>query len=72
MITQSIESTKEAGSAKGIKEKTKWIVIIVNVVGTYLLPEIIDKLRTGVITLKAINLKKPSKYDVLIHYTWKD
>jgi ABC-2 type transport system ATP-binding protein len=37
---------KKLGSVKGIKEKKKGIVVIVNVDGTYLLPEIVDKLRT--------------------------
>jgi ABC-2 type transport system ATP-binding protein len=39
--------------------------------GIYLLPEIMDKFRTGGITIKAVNLKKPSMDDVFVHYTGK-
>jgi ABC-2 type transport system ATP-binding protein len=60
---------KKLGSVKGIKEKKKGIVVIVNVDGTYLLPEIVDKLRTSGIAIKAVNLKKPSIDDAFIRHT---
>jgi ABC-2 type transport system ATP-binding protein len=44
---------------------------MINVDGIYLLPEIMDKFRTGGITIKAVNLKKPSMDDVFVHYTGK-
>ena len=66
------EILKKLDSAKGIKEKTKGIIVIVNVDGTYLLPEIMDKLRSGGITIKAVNLKKPSMDDVFVHYTGRE
>ncbi len=59
-------------SVKGIREKSKGIVVMVNVDGTYLLPEIMDKLRKGGITIKAVNLKKPSMDDVFVHYTGRE
>lgn len=67
--SEAREILKQLNSVKGIKEKTKGIVVMINVDGTYLLPEILDKLRTGGITIKAINLKKPSMDDVFVHYT---
>jgi len=45
---------------------------MINVDGIYLLPEIMDKFRTGGITIKAVNLKKPSMDDVFVHYTGKE
>ena len=66
------ELLKNLGSVKGIKEKTKGIVVMVNVDGTYLLPEIIDKLRSRGITIKAVNLKKPSMDDVFVHHTGRE
>ena len=45
---------------------------MVNLDGTYLLPEIIDKLRSRGITIKAVNLKKPSMDDVFVHYTGRE
>lgn len=66
------ELLKNLGSVKGITEKTKGIVVMVNVDGTYLLPEIIDKLRSRGITIKAVNLKKPSMDDVFVHYTGRE
>jgi len=66
------ELLKNLSSVKGIKEKTKGIVVMVNVDGTYLLPEIIDKLRSRGITIKAVNLKKPSMDDVFVHNTGRE
>jgi len=66
------ELLKKLGSVKGIKEKTKGIIVMVNADGTYLLPEIMDVLRTGGITIKAVNLKKPSLDDVFVHYTGRE
>ncbi len=63
---------KKLGSVKGIKEKKKGIVVIVNVDGTYLLPEIVDKLRTGGIAIKAVNLTKPSIDDAFIRHTGRE
>jgi ABC-2 type transport system ATP-binding protein len=40
--------------------------------GTYLLPEIMDKLRRSGIAIKAVNLKKPSMDDVFVHYTGRE
>jgi ABC-2 type transport system ATP-binding protein len=59
-------------SVKGTREKSKGIVVMVNVDGTYLLPEIMDKLRRSGITIKAVNLKKPSMDDVFVHYTGRE
>jgi ABC-2 type transport system ATP-binding protein len=70
--SEAREILKQLNSVKGIKEKTKGIVVMINVDGTYLLPEILDKLRTGGITIKAVNLKKPSMDDVFVHYTGKE
>jgi len=63
---------KKLGSVKGIKEKKKGIVVRVNVDGTYLLPEIMDKLRIGGIAIKAVNLKKQSIDDAFIHHTGRE
>ncbi|MGB9929889.1 MAG: DUF4162 domain-containing protein, partial [Methanosarcina sp.] len=63
---------KDIESVKGTREKSKGIVIMVNVDGTYLLPEIMDKLRSGGIKIKAVNLKKPSMDDVFVHYTGRE
>ncbi|WP_269851449.1 hypothetical protein [Methanosarcina horonobensis] len=41
------ELLKDLDSVKGIKEKSKGIIVMVNVDGTYLLPEIMDRLRNG-------------------------
>ena len=45
---------------------------MVNVDGTYLLPEVMDRLRNGGIKIKAVNLKKPSMDDVFVHYTGRE
>jgi ABC-2 type transport system ATP-binding protein len=47
---------KNMDSVKGIREKSKGLIVMVNVDGTYLLPEIMDKLRNGGIKIKAVNL----------------
>jgi ABC-2 type transport system ATP-binding protein len=66
------EMLKKLDSVKGIKEKTKGIIVMVNVDGTHLLPSIMDKLRREGITIKAVNLKKPSMDDVFVHYTGRE
>jgi ABC-2 type transport system ATP-binding protein len=66
------ELLKKLDSVKGIKEKTKGIIVMVNVDGTHLLPSIMDKLRSEGITIKAVNLKKPSMDDVFVHYTGRE
>ncbi|WP_082089297.1 ATP-binding cassette domain-containing protein [Methanosarcina horonobensis] len=66
------ELLKDLDSVKGIKEKSKGIIVMVNVDGTYLLPEIMDRLRNGGIGIKAVNLKKPSMDDVFVHYTGRE
>lgn len=66
------ELLKDLDSVKGIKEKSKGIIIMVNVDGTYLLPEVMDRLRNGGIKIKAVNLKKPSMDDVFVHYTGRE
>ncbi|MDD2615463.1 MAG: ATP-binding cassette domain-containing protein [Methanosarcina sp.] len=63
---------KKLESVKGVREKSKGIIIMVNVDGTHLLPEIMDKLRNGGIKIKAVNLKKPSMDDVFVHYTGRE
>lgn len=63
---------KKLESVKGVREKSKGIVIMVNVDGTHLLPEIMDKLRNGGIKIRAVNLKKPSMDDVFVHYTGRE
>jgi ABC-2 type transport system ATP-binding protein len=68
----AVELLKSLESVKGTREKTKGIVIMVNVDGTYLLPEIMDKLRREGITIRAVNLKKPSMDDVFVHYTGRE
>jgi ABC-2 type transport system ATP-binding protein len=68
----AVELLKKLDSVKGIREKTKGIVVMVSVDGTYLLPEIMDKLRSGGIRIKAVNLKKPSMDDVFVHYTGRE
>jgi ABC-2 type transport system ATP-binding protein len=66
------ELLKNLDSVKGIKEKSKGIVIMVNVDGTYLLPEVMDRLRNGGIKIRAVNLKKPSMDDVFVYYTGRE
>lgn len=66
------ELLKDLDSVRGIKEKSKGIVVMVNVDGTYLLPEVMDRLRNGGIKIKAVNLKKPSMDDVFVHYTGRE
>lgn len=66
------ELLKKLDNVKGIKEKTKGIIVMVNVDGTHLLPSIMDKLRSEGITIKAVNLKKPSMDDVFVHYTGRE
>jgi ABC-2 type transport system ATP-binding protein len=68
----SMELLNSMESVKGTREKSKGIVVMVNVDGTYLLPEIMDKLRRSEITIKAVNLKKPSMDDVFVHYTGRE
>lgn len=63
---------KKLESVKGIREKSKGVIIMVNVDGTRLLPEIMDKLRNGGIKIRAVNLKKPSMDDVFVHYTGRE
>jgi len=66
------ELLKNLDSVKEIREKSKGIIVMVNVDGTYLLPEMMDKLRKGGIKIKAVNLKKPSMDDVFVHYTGRE
>jgi len=68
----AIDLLKKLESVKGVREKTKGIIVMVNVDGTYLLPEIMDKLRNRGIRIKAVNLKKPSMDDVFVHYTGRE
>jgi ABC-2 type transport system ATP-binding protein len=68
----AMELLKHMENVKGTREKSKGIVVIVNVDGSYLLPEVMDKLRKGEITIKAVNLKKPSMDDVFVHYTGRE
>lgn len=70
--TAAMESLTGIESVKGTREKSKGIVVMVNVDGSYLLPEIMDKLRRSGITIKAVNLKKPSMDDVFVHYTGRE
>ncbi|HII78959.1 MAG TPA: DUF4162 domain-containing protein, partial [Methanosarcina sp.] len=69
---EAAESLRKLDSVKGIREKAKGIVVLVNTDGTYLLPEIMDRLRIGGIKIKAVNLKKPSMDDVFVHYTGRE
>ncbi|WP_440948834.1 ATP-binding cassette domain-containing protein [Methanosarcina sp. T3] len=69
---EATESLRQLDSVKGIREKEKGIVIMVNTDGTYLLPEIMDRLRNGGIRIRAVNLKKPSMDDVFVHYTGRE
>jgi len=69
---KAAELLKDLESVEGIKEKSKGIIIMVNADGTYLLPEIMDRLRSGGIRIKAVNLKKPSMDDVFVHYTGRE
>lgn len=66
------ELLKNLDSVKGTREKSKGITVMVNVDGTYLLPEMMDELRKEGITIKAVNLKKPSMDDVFVHYTGRE
>ncbi len=68
----AMEQLNSMESVKGTREKSKGIVVMVNVDGTYLLPEIMDKLRRSGITIKVVNLKKPSMDDVFVHYTGRE
>lgn len=68
----AMELLNSMENVKGTREKSKGIVVMVNVDGTYLLPEIMDKLRSSGITIKAVNLKKPSMDDVFVHYTGRE
>ena len=63
---------KKLENVKGVREKSKGIVAMVNVDGTYLLPEIMDRLRKKGIRIRAVNLKKPSMDDVFVHYTGRE
>jgi len=69
---EATESLRQLDSVKGIREKAKGIVVMVNTDGTYLLPEIMDRLRSGGIRIRAVNLKKPSMDDVFVHYTGRE
>jgi len=69
---EAMESLRQLDSVKGIREKAKGIVVMVNTDGTYLLPEIMDRLRSGGIRIRAVNLKKPSMDDVFVHYTGRE
>jgi ABC-2 type transport system ATP-binding protein len=68
----AMELLKNMENVKGTREKSKGIVVMVNVDGSYLLPEVMDKLRKGEITIRAVNLKKPSMDDVFVHYTGRE
>jgi ABC-2 type transport system ATP-binding protein len=63
---------KSFDNVKGTREKSKGMIVMVNADGTYLLPGIMDKLRKGGISIKAVNLKKPSMDDVFVHYTGRE
>jgi len=63
---------KKLDTVRGVRDKSKGIIVMVNVDGTYLLPEIMDKLRNGGIKIRAVNLKKPSMDDVFVHYTGRE
>lgn len=68
----AVDILQKMESVKGTREKSKGIVIMVNVDGTYLLPEIMDRLRSEDIKIRAVNLKKPSMDDVFVHYTGRE
>ncbi|WP_255335007.1 ATP-binding cassette domain-containing protein [Methanosarcina sp. KYL-1] len=59
-------------SVKGITEKSKGIVVMINVDGTRLLPKVMELLAAGGISIKTVNLKKPSMDDVFVHYTGRE
>jgi ABC-2 type transport system ATP-binding protein len=63
---------KKLDTVKGVRDKSKGIVVMVTVDGTHLLPEIMDKLQKGGIKIVAVNLKKPSMDDVFVHYTGRE
>jgi ABC-2 type transport system ATP-binding protein len=68
----AVDILQKMESVKGTREKSKGIGIMVNVDGTYLLPEIMDRLRSEDIKIRAVNLKKPSMDDVFVHYTGRE
>ena len=68
----AVDILKNMESVKGTREKSRGIIIMVSVDGTYLLPEIMDRLRSEEIKIKAVNLKKPSMDDVFVHYTGRE
>ena len=59
-------------TVRGVRNKSKGIVVMVNVDGTHLLPEIMEKLQKGGIKIRVVNLKKPSMDDVFVHYTGRE
>jgi len=68
----AVDILKDMESVKGTREKSKGIIIMVSVDGTYLLPELMERLRSEGIKIKAVNLKKPSMDDVFVHYTGRE
>jgi len=63
---------KELDTVRGVRDKSKGIIVMVNVDGTHLLPEIMEKLQKGGIKIRVVNLKKPSMDDVFVHYTGRE
>lgn len=59
-------------TVRGVRDKSKGIIVMVNVDGTHLLPEIMEKLQNGGIKIRVVNLKKPSMDDVFVHYTGRE
>ncbi|HII93471.1 MAG TPA: ATP-binding cassette domain-containing protein [Methanosarcina sp.] len=59
-------------TVRGVRDKSKGIIVMVNVDGTHLLPEIMEKLQKGGIKIRVVNLKKPSMDDVFVHYTGRE
>jgi ABC-2 type transport system ATP-binding protein len=63
---------KGLDTVRGVRDKSKGIIVMVNVDGTHLLPEIMEKLQKGGIKIRVVNLKKPSMDDVFVHYTGRE
>ncbi|WP_170943229.1 ATP-binding cassette domain-containing protein [Methanosarcina spelaei] len=59
-------------TVRGVRDKSKGIIVMVNVDGTHLLPEIMEKLQKRGIKIRVVNLKKPSMDDVFVHYTGRE
>jgi ABC-2 type transport system ATP-binding protein len=59
-------------TVRGVRDKSKGIIVMVNVDGTHLLPEIMEKLQKEGIKIRVVNLKKPSMDDVFVHYTGRE